>query len=118
MIRRPPRSTCTDTLFPFTTLFRSFVEAWAGGRLHHAWLLAGPQGMGKAAFAARAARFLVTHGRGGEGQTVPLDDSGDAAAERLAAAGTPPAILALQPPVKDKGHDSARNTNHEPGGGK
>src|SRR3546814_16868114 len=23
MIRRPPRSTCTDTLFPYTTLFRS-----------------------------------------------------------------------------------------------
>src|SRR3546814_7361357 len=29
MIRRPPRSTRTDTLFPYTTLFRS-------GRCHHA----------------------------------------------------------------------------------
>src|SRR3546814_8247286 len=27
MIRRPPRSTRTDTLFPYTTLFRSGVEA-------------------------------------------------------------------------------------------
>src|SRR3546814_6540570 len=26
MIRRPPRSTRTDTLFPYTTLFRSFIE--------------------------------------------------------------------------------------------
>src|SRR3546814_4362238 len=26
MIRRPPRSTRTDTLFPYTTLFRSPVE--------------------------------------------------------------------------------------------
>src|SRR3546814_20139478 len=26
MIRRPPRSTRTDTLFPYTTLFRSFVS--------------------------------------------------------------------------------------------
>src|SRR3546814_5168489 len=26
MIRRPPRSTRTDTLFPYTTLFRSKVE--------------------------------------------------------------------------------------------
>src|SRR3546814_6673073 len=26
MIRRPPRSTRTDTLFPYTTLFRSFGE--------------------------------------------------------------------------------------------
>src|SRR3546814_2769704 len=30
MIRRPPRSTRTDTLFPYTTLFRSMPEyaAW------------------------------------------------------------------------------------------
>src|SRR3546814_14434660 len=27
MIRRPPRSTRTDTLFPYTTLFRSIAEA-------------------------------------------------------------------------------------------
>src|SRR3546814_7681867 len=26
MIRRPPRSTRTDTLFPYTTLFRSHVD--------------------------------------------------------------------------------------------
>src|SRR3546814_17016146 len=26
MIRRPPRSTRTDTLFPYTTLFRSYVN--------------------------------------------------------------------------------------------
>src|SRR3546814_4667652 len=26
MIRRPPRSTRTDTLFPYTTLFRSFMR--------------------------------------------------------------------------------------------
>src|SRR3546814_11296553 len=29
MIRRPPRSTRTDTLFPYTTLFRS-ATAWLG----------------------------------------------------------------------------------------
>src|SRR3546814_8080676 len=27
MLRRPPRSTRTDTLFPYTTLFRSLMEA-------------------------------------------------------------------------------------------
>src|SRR3546814_13983576 len=26
MIRRPPRSTRTDTLFPYTTLFRSIID--------------------------------------------------------------------------------------------
>src|SRR3546814_4250320 len=30
MIRRPPRSTRTDTLFPYTTLFRSGRPALAG----------------------------------------------------------------------------------------
>src|SRR3546814_6219594 len=28
MIRRPPRSTRTDTLFPYTTLFRSSLDPW------------------------------------------------------------------------------------------
>src|SRR3546814_5815707 len=31
MIRRPPRSTRTDTLFPYTTLFRSRTYVLAGG---------------------------------------------------------------------------------------
>src|SRR3546814_7335202 len=30
MIRRPPRSTRTDTLFPYTTLFRSSIRSGAG----------------------------------------------------------------------------------------
>src|SRR3546814_12863317 len=33
MIRRPPRSTRTDTLFPYTTLFRSQARTRAGGSL-------------------------------------------------------------------------------------
>src|SRR3546814_1875950 len=37
MIRRPPRSTRTDTLFPYTTLFRSvnlaLSDAWSTGLL-------------------------------------------------------------------------------------
>src|SRR3546814_5693959 len=32
MIRRPPRSTRTDTLFPYTTLFRSGAAQRADGR--------------------------------------------------------------------------------------
>src|SRR3546814_6458513 len=33
MIRRPPRSTRTDTLFPYTTLFRSSPPPAAAGRM-------------------------------------------------------------------------------------
>lgn len=36
-----------------------FVDALARGRLHHAWLLCGPEGVGKATFAYRAARRLM-----------------------------------------------------------
>src|SRR3546814_6538419 len=34
MIRRPPRSTRTDTLFPYTTLFRSGADGGAAVHLH------------------------------------------------------------------------------------
>src|SRR3546814_12097229 len=41
MIRRPPRSTRTDTLFPYTTLFRSVFPAFEGDafNLHIDWLM-------------------------------------------------------------------------------
>ncbi len=37
----------------------AFEDARARGRLHHAWLLTGPEGVGKATFAFRAARRLL-----------------------------------------------------------
>lgn len=41
------------------TVERAFLEALERGRLHHAWLLTGPEGIGKATFAYRAARRLL-----------------------------------------------------------
>lgn len=38
---------------------RAFLEALDRGRLHHAWLVIGPRGVGKATFAYRAARRLL-----------------------------------------------------------
>ncbi len=38
---------------------RAFIDARDRGRLHHAWLLCGPEGIGKATFAYRAARSLL-----------------------------------------------------------
>ncbi|MBP7650651.1 MAG: DNA polymerase III subunit delta' [Phenylobacterium sp.] len=38
---------------------QSFEASRARGRLHHAWLLTGPEGVGKATFAYRAARRLL-----------------------------------------------------------
>src|SRR3546814_10534982 len=62
MIRRPPRSTRTDTLFPYTTLFRSPLPQHRQGRLH---------------LAAQAARLLVAdEAVGVEGLRGVLDDRG------------------------------------------
>lgn len=44
----------------------AFLAAWAGGRLHHGWLLRGPRGIGKATLAYRIARALIAGGPGGE----------------------------------------------------
>ena len=44
---------------------RRFLNAWAGGRLHHAWLLRGPAGIGKATLAYRIARALIAQPAGG-----------------------------------------------------
>lgn len=37
----------------------AFLDAWRSGRLHHAWLITGPKGVGKATLAWRIARFLL-----------------------------------------------------------
>ncbi|WP_257550170.1 DNA polymerase III subunit delta' [Sphingopyxis sp. DBS4] len=97
------------TLIGHSEAEKAFLEAWQGGRLHHAWLLAGPQGMGKGAFAARVARFLATHGRAGAGQAITLDDPGDTAASKLVEAGNHPEIIPLARQPKDKGKELARN---------
>src|SRR3546814_5336508 len=57
MIRRPPRSTRTDTLFPYTTLFRSLVIVIQGlGRgCERAPVFAGGAGIGLDEIAHRAA---------------------------------------------------------------
>src|SRR3546814_15031929 len=39
MTRRPPRSTRTDTLFPYTTLFRSIINEYIDERFPHPQLM-------------------------------------------------------------------------------
>ncbi|EAQ15082.1 DNA polymerase-3 subunit delta' [Maritimibacter alkaliphilus HTCC2654] len=46
---------------------QGFLTAYNGGRLHHAWLISGPRGVGKATLAWRIARFLLA---------TPADDGG------------------------------------------
>lgn len=37
----------------------AFLDAFTSGRMHHAWLISGPRGVGKATLAWRIARFLL-----------------------------------------------------------
>lgn len=62
---------------------REFLEAIRSGRLPHAWLIHGPQGVGKATLAYRVARFLIS---GGDPDADSLDVAGDNPASRRIAA--------------------------------
>jgi DNA polymerase-3 subunit delta' len=39
----------------------AFLEAYRSGRMHHAWIVSGPAGIGKASLAYRIAKFLAAH---------------------------------------------------------
>ena len=55
----------TVTLYGQHTAEAAFLQAHAQGRLHHAWLLTGPRGTGKATLAWAIARFLAADDGGG-----------------------------------------------------
>jgi len=66
----------------------AFEAALARGRMHHAWLLTGPQGLGKAAFAWRAAGRLLG--------AASLDAPDDDPTLRLMHAGSHPDFIKLE----------------------
>ncbi|AJE47871.1 DNA polymerase III subunit delta' [Celeribacter indicus] len=49
----------TVALFGQDAAEARFLDAFTTGRLHHAWLITGPRGVGKATLAWRIARFLL-----------------------------------------------------------
>ena len=49
----------------------TFLQAVQSGRLHHAWILSGPQGVGKASFAYQAARYLLNPQHGSKFDVDP-----------------------------------------------
>src|SRR3546814_8775213 len=60
MIRRPPRSTRTDTLFPYTTLFRSGAAVGVGPAAIDVALFPEQPGVGE--LRGRRSDFLGLHG--------------------------------------------------------
>ena len=81
-----------------------FASAWAGRKLHHAWLLAGPRGVGKASFARAAARRVLADAAG-----PPMDRAGLETPEghpivRLVDARSHPDMRWLERLLNDKGN--------------
>src|SRR3546814_19162028 len=89
MIRRPPRSTRTDTLFPYTTLFRSIIFKVGSGRAVRP-LVTRPQPSRRhtrqivALFLQRRAHIVAKEGEAGFGTEPVAGLSVDAREGRLA----------------------------------
>lgn len=54
-----PHPRDTARLIGHASAERMFLDAYHAGKLHHAWLITGPRGVGKATLAWRMARFLL-----------------------------------------------------------
>lgn len=59
-IEGAPHPRETQNLIGQASAEQDFLEAFNAGRLHHAWLVTGPRGVGKATLAWRIARFLLS----------------------------------------------------------
>jgi DNA polymerase III subunit delta' len=73
----------------------AFRAALVSGRLHHAWLISGPKGVGKDLFASKAALRVLAEGQG-RVDSPRLDVPDDHPAARLVAAGSHPDLMRLE----------------------
>ncbi len=88
-----------------------FLHAYSSGRLHHAWLVTGLKGVGKATLAWRIARFLLTEARDesgpfdGDALSVPqsLDVPSDHPVAQRAMALSEPRLFLLRRGYDDRG---------------
>lgn len=86
-----------------------FRSAWDARALHHAWLLAGPRGVGKAHFARLAATRLLSEAAGPEVGGPGLATPDDHRIAKLIAAGSHPDLRWLERLPKERGEGLARN---------
>jgi len=87
-----------DRLIGHELAEKTMLAAQQSGRLHHAWLLTGPRGIGKATLAWKFARFLLAGQGGGLFGDAPdtLDVSRDAPGRALVDARTHPDLFHLR----------------------
>lgn len=81
-------------LIPSPQAEADFIDALSRGRLHHAWLVCGPEGLGKATFAYRAARRLL--GAEADDSRGPLGARPTDPVSQLISAQSHPDLLVLE----------------------
>jgi DNA polymerase-3 subunit delta' len=86
-----------------------FASAWASRMLHHAWLLAGPKGVGKGSFAHAAARRVLAEAAGPPFDLPGITSDDDHPMVRLVEAGSHPDMRRLERLVNEKTGNLARN---------
>src|SRR5919107_3486991 len=82
-------------LFGHDSAVAAFRESLDSGRLHHAWLVSGPEGVGKNLFASKAALRVLAQGQG-RVDAPGLDVPDDHQAAHLVAAGSHPDLMRLE----------------------
>lgn len=96
-------------LFGHEDAVAAFRRGLEGGRMHHAWLISGPTGIGKALFAQKAALRLLADAAGPKAGLPDLDVPDDHPIARLADAGSHPDLMRLERLARDEAGDLARN---------
>jgi DNA polymerase-3 subunit delta' len=96
----------TNVLFGHREAEAALLNAYKSGRIQHAWLLGGAQGIGKATLAYRMARFVLTHRdplapKVQLAETLAIDPNEPTA--RHVASGAHGSLLALERTANEKG---------------
>lgn len=100
----------TGALFGQSAAEQGFLAAFSSDRMHHAWLLTGPKGIGKATLAWRIARFLLATPMaepddmfGAPPPPETLDIAPDHPVARRMIAGSEPGLMTVLRSLNDRG---------------
>jgi DNA polymerase III subunit delta' len=89
-------------LFGHADAEQAFLDGWRGGRLHHAWLIGGGEGIGKATLAYRVARFLLAQRPGDAPESLEVAPDHPAARQVAALSHPNLAVLRRAPATERK----------------
>src|SRR4029450_909247 len=95
----------------------SDLSAWTSRKPHHAWLLAGPKGVGKASFAHAAARRVLAEAAGPPFELNGIETPDDHPIVKLIEAGSHPDMRWLERLPRERAEGLARNISVAPGRG-